>query len=205
MVFPRQSSIVACQNLEGCVAFPRKPPKGMHRRCFRHYVRMLWHHCRTGFGDYLDRGLCAWWCTNSARIAQALAAYEPSITPQTSGDRIWGDIARKKTARPTIRKASYYSEIPRWDNNDAIRHQQTASGRFLRDKRGTRTWESWAGKHLAILSCQHLWTNRSFLVESCFCTLLRNRSKFEDVAFRRLLVLDHRTFYRGNHLYIATE
>ena len=26
MVFPHQSSIGACQNLEGCVAFPRKPP-----------------------------------------------------------------------------------------------------------------------------------------------------------------------------------
>ena len=32
MVFPRQSSIVACQNsgLEGCVALPRTPPKRMH-------------------------------------------------------------------------------------------------------------------------------------------------------------------------------
>ena len=63
MIFPRQSSIVACQNLEGYVTFPRKLPKGMHRRCFRQYVHMLWHHRRTRFGDYLDWGLCAWWCT----------------------------------------------------------------------------------------------------------------------------------------------
>ena len=26
-------------NLEGCVAFPRKPPKGMHRCCFRQTLR----------------------------------------------------------------------------------------------------------------------------------------------------------------------
>ena len=44
MVFPRQSSIGACQNLEGChwmCAFPRTPPKRMLRQCFRHYVRTL--------------------------------------------------------------------------------------------------------------------------------------------------------------------
>ena len=40
--FQRQSSIVAGQNLEGCIAFPRKPPKRMHRRCSRHYVSVLW-------------------------------------------------------------------------------------------------------------------------------------------------------------------
>ena len=33
IVLPRQSSIVAFQNLEGCVAFPIKPPKIMHRFC----------------------------------------------------------------------------------------------------------------------------------------------------------------------------
>ena len=58
IVLPRQSSIVAFQNLEGCVAFPIKPPKIMHRFCFRHYVCMLWHR-QTGFGDCLDRGLCS--------------------------------------------------------------------------------------------------------------------------------------------------
>ena len=36
-----QSSIGACQNLEGCVEFPIKPPKRMHRRCSRHYICML--------------------------------------------------------------------------------------------------------------------------------------------------------------------
>ena len=98
MVFSRQSSIVTCQNLEGCVAFPRKPPKGMHRRCFRHHVLMLWHNCRTWFWDYLNWGLCvwwSWWCAYSARIAQALAGNKPTRSPQTSGDRIWGNIARK--------------------------------------------------------------------------------------------------------------
>ena len=57
MIFTRQSSIVAFENLEGCVAFPTKQPKRMHRCCFRHNVRMLWH-CQIGFWDCLDRGLC---------------------------------------------------------------------------------------------------------------------------------------------------
>ena len=55
---PGQSSVVAFQTLKGCVAFPRKPPKIMHRSCWRHYVRMLWHR-QTGFGDCLDRGFCS--------------------------------------------------------------------------------------------------------------------------------------------------
>ena len=41
--------------------------------------------------------------------------------------------------------------------------------------------------------------NCSFLVESCCCSLLRKRSKFEDVAFRRSMSLDHQTLLRGKH------
>ena len=36
-----------------------------------------------------------------------------------------------------------------------------------------------------------------FLVGSCFCASVRNKSEFEDVAFRRLLALDHQTLHRG--------
>ena len=110
MVFSRQSSIGACQNLEDCVAFPRKPPKRMHRRCFSNFVRMLWHHRRTWFGDCLDRGLCAWQFAYSGLIAQALASNEPSRSPWTSGDCIRSDIAWKNTdgqgytKHPTILK-----------------------------------------------------------------------------------------------------
>ena len=96
--------------------------------------------------------LCAWWCKFSAWTAQALVVNEPSRFPWTSGYRIWRDIAQKKTAQPTIHKASglasHYSKIPHWDDNDAIGHQQTASGGFLQDELGTRTWESWEGKHV---------------------------------------------------------
>ena len=38
---------------------------------------------------------------------------------------------------------------------------------------------------------------RSFLMESCFCALLRNRPKFEEVAFRKSLALDLQTLHRG--------
>ena len=41
--------------------------------------------------------------------------------------------------------------------------------------------------------------NRCFLVEPCFCTLLRNRSKLEDVANRRSMSLDHKTLHRRKH------
>ena len=43
--------------------------------------------------------------------------------------------------------------------------------------------------------------NRNFLVECCFCALIRNRSKFENIAFRRLLALDHQTLHRGDYWY----
>ena len=35
--------------------------------------------------------------------------------------------------------------------------------------------------------------------EACFCALLRNRPKFEDVAFRQSLDLDHQILHRGIH------
>ena len=34
-------------------------------------------------------------------------------------------------------------------------------------------------------------------MESCFCALLRNRPKFEEVAFRKSLALDLQTLHRG--------
>ena len=51
MIFSRQSSICACQNLDGCAVLPRNSPERMHWRCLSHYVSIPWLR-RTGFGVY---------------------------------------------------------------------------------------------------------------------------------------------------------
>ena len=49
-----------------------------------------------------------------------------------------------------------------------------------------------------------IWSTEKFPVECCFCAWLGNRSKFEDIAFRQLLALDHQTLHRGEHWYTET-
>ena len=55
-------------NLGKMCWIPGKPTGRMAWRCFCHYFCML-PHLQIGFGNDLDRGLCAWWCKYSAWFA----------------------------------------------------------------------------------------------------------------------------------------
>ena len=56
--------------------------------------------------------------------------------------------------------------------------------------RHTICWSRWS---INIFETFGRKQNCNFLLQSCFCSLLRNRSKLEDVDFRRSLALDHHT------------
>ena len=87
---------------------PRKPTTRMHRRCFRQYVRMLWYH-QSGFGDCLDRELCAWHCMPMklfVSVAFLIVTRRSSLSCHAEKSSIpinwvWSILDRIKTWRST--------------------------------------------------------------------------------------------------------
>ena len=111
----------------------------MHWHCPRHYVHMLWL-LWIAFQVYFCQGLCAWQWTYSARMSQLLAAHKLCRSATISGYHIQDYVASKTTAQPTIHNTSHYSRIPSWHCNNAARHKQTASGKFLLVQQRSSLW-----------------------------------------------------------------